>query len=454
VDPAESPESKNDVQQATAVTELTRNPPQHRLAGGLMLVMIVTSVLGGAGLSDFLWVSGLSALASLILLWDRARAVQQIQCAIFFGIGFICLLIAWLQGYRELPIKQLLTQNHLLISLLCAVSFLRLITQTRDKRAKSTGNGTRAFWQTLIGVHLFSSVINLSAFIIFADALKKGLTLDRTTATSVQRSFALAALWSPFFASMGTCLLYAPGARWADLLFFSLPLCAVGFLLTWAEHRFRLQGGLNDFEGYPVNVRAFWVPSLMMICVLIAHEALPEVSVLVLVSALAVLVPTLVLSVQRSLVTALLTVRDFSLNRLPDTYGELLLFFSTGVMATGISVLMLKNPFALGVSTFTPEVAIGLMAVLLFFALIGVHAIVTIVAASAVVAPLDPDPLMLALVFVVTWSVGSTGGPISGLNLAMQGRYGITAYQCFAWNLRYTLGMFAATSIWILLRFS
>lgn len=88
MDPAEPPpESQNDVQQATAVTELTRNPTQQRLAGGLMLLMIVTSVLGGAGLSDFLWVSGLSALASLILLWGRARAVQQIQCAVFLGLA-------------------------------------------------------------------------------------------------------------------------------------------------------------------------------------------------------------------------------------------------------------------------------------------------------------------------------------------------------------------------------
>lgn len=418
-----------------------------------MLLMIVASVLGGAGLKDFLWLSGFSALVAVVLLWPRARFIQQIQCAVFFGIGLICLLIAWKQGYRDLPVKQLLTQNHLLISLLCGVSFLRLITETRSKQGAQPARGERAYWQTLAGVHLFSSVINLSAFIIFADALKKATTLDRTTATSVQRSFALAALWSPFYASMGTCLLYAPGARWSDLLVFSLPLCIAGFLITWSEHRFRADGGLTGFEGYPVNFRALWVPSLMMVCVLISHQVLPKISVLVLVSALAVLVPAVVLSIQRSVVSAFNTIREFSTNRLPDTYGELLLFFSTGVMATGLSALMLQNPLALGISEFTPVVAIGLMAVLLLLAVIGIHAIVSIVAASAIVAPLNPDPLLLALIFVVTWSVGSTGGPVSGLNLALQGRYGITAYQCLAWNFRYTLSMFAVTSLWILLRF-
>lgn len=91
------------------------------------------------------------------------------------------------------------------------MSFLRLITDTRLETPEVTKTGTKAFWQTIGGVHLFASVINISAFIIFGDALKKNGRLDRTTATSIQRGFALAALWSPFFAAMGTCLLYAQG---------------------------------------------------------------------------------------------------------------------------------------------------------------------------------------------------------------------------------------------------
>lgn len=427
--------------------------PQYRLAGGLLLLMILSSVLGGAGLKDFLWISGLCALGALLLLWQRNRRIQRIQCLIFLAVGFACLGLAWIEGYREIPIKQLLTQNHLLISLLSAVSFLRLITDMKRDSAIPAQTGQRAFWQTVTGVHFFSSVINLSAFIIFGDQLKKNGTLDRTTATSVQRGFSLAALWSPFFASMGTCLLYAPGARWADVLVYSVPLCLYGFILTWAEHRYRKDGALDHFEGYPVNFLALWVPSLMVICVLIAHQALPDLSVLVLVSALSVSVPIVVLAIRRSLASALNTVRDFSLNRLPDTSGEVTLFFSTGVMAVGISALIGQSQFTLGVTEFTPWVAIITMAILLLFAIIGVHAIVSIVAASAILAPLDPNPVMLALIFVVTWSVGSTGGPVSGLNLAMQGRYGITAYQCFAWNFRYTLGMFVGTSIWLLMAF-
>ena len=146
--------------------------------------MIVASVLSGFGLSDFLWVSGFSALSALVLLWSRNRRAQRIQCFVFVAIGFTCLAFAWSHGYDGFPIKQMLTQNHLLISLLSAVSFLRLITDTRGAGRQIPRTGKKAFLQTLTGVHFFSSVINLSALIIFGDALAKKQKLDRTTATS------------------------------------------------------------------------------------------------------------------------------------------------------------------------------------------------------------------------------------------------------------------------------
>lgn len=432
------------------MNQVSRNSPQQQVAGVLILVMIFSSVLGASGLQDFLWISGISALVAFILLWPRMSRIQHIQCGIFFSVGFIGLGLAWINGYREIPVQKFITQNHLLISLLSAVSFLRLITDTRLETPEVIQTGTKAFWQTIGGVHLFASVINISAFIIFGDALKKNGRLDRTTATSIQRGFALAALWSPFFAAMGTCLLYAPGSKWTHLLPLSIPITVLGLTITWAEHRFRKNGNLDLFKGYPVNFRALWVPSLMVVCVLIAHNILPHLSVLVLVSALSVGITTVVLTTQRHLLPALKTIQEFSQNRLPDIYGELALFFSTGVMATGITVFIGQAPLTFGIEAFTPAIAVIVMGVLLLLAFVGVHAIVSIVAASAILLPLDPDPLMLALIFLVTWSVGSTGGPISGLNLAMQGRYGITAFQCFAWNISYTLIIFIGSSILIL----
>ncbi|HJP07012.1 MAG: hypothetical protein CL395_03875 [Acidiferrobacteraceae bacterium] len=434
--------------------ETVRQPAQHKVAGILLLVMILATTLAGLGLGDFLWLSGGCALTALALLWSRMRRVQRIQCFIFLGVGLLTLIWAWLAGYREIPVLQLMTQNHLLISLLSAVSFLRLITDASKEDHNTVQLGFRAFLKTLAGLHLFASVINLSALIIFGDRLSRHGRLERTAATSIQRSFSLASLWSPFFAAMGTCLLYAPGARLADLWGLSVPLCLFGFAFTLAEHRFRRGGDLEAFEGYPVNFRALWVPLIMVICVLLAHRALPSVSVLVLVSALSLVVTTAVLAWRQSLSRSLSTIRDFSCNRLPDMYGELALFLCAGIMATGLSVLVSQTAPELGIDAFTSGAAIAVLAILLTLAIIGVHALISIVATSAILAPLNPDPILLALVFIVTWSVGATGGPISGLNLAMQSRYNVKAWECFTWNIAYTLAMFTGTSVLILAAFA
>ncbi|MDP7569229.1 MAG: hypothetical protein QF677_04920 [Arenicellales bacterium] len=432
----------------------TRHIRQQRIAGKLLLVMILATTLAGFGLSDFLWLSGGCALTALMMLWRRTRRIQRIQCVIFVAVGFGALGWAYLIGYRSLPLLQLITQNHLLISLLSAVSFLRLITDTGRQRHESVAPGLKAFFKTLAGLHLFAAMINLSALMIYGDRLARNGRLERTTATSIQRSFALATLWSPFFAAMGTCLLYAPGARLAELWMLSAPLCLFGFVFTFAEHRFRAGGGLESFEGFPVNFGALWVPSIMVICVLALHHVLPTVSVLVLVSALSIGVTTAVLTRRRSLSQALSTIGNFSSERLPDMYGELALFFSAGIMATGLAALISQTAPTLDVGAFTPEVAVAVLAVLLALAIAGVHALVSIVTASAILLPLNPEPALLAFVFLVTWSVGATGGPMSGLNLAMQSRYRISARECFSWNIGYSLAMFGAASAIIIAFFS
>ena len=135
--------------------------------------MILATTLVGFGLSDFLWLSGVCALTALMMLWRRTRRIQRIQCVIFAAVGFCALGWAYLIGYRNLPLLQLITQNHLLISLLSAVSFLRLITDTGQEKHESAAPGLKAFFKTLAGLHLFAAMINLSALMIFGDRLAR-----------------------------------------------------------------------------------------------------------------------------------------------------------------------------------------------------------------------------------------------------------------------------------------
>ncbi len=90
---------------------------------------------------------------------------------------------------------------------------------------------------------------------IFGDRLARNGRLERTTATSIQRSFALATLWWSFFTAMAICLLYAPSVRLVELCMPSTP-CLLGFVFTFAEHRLCVGEALATFEGFPVKFSA------------------------------------------------------------------------------------------------------------------------------------------------------------------------------------------------------
>ena len=97
--------------------------------------------------------------------------------------------------------------------------------------------GPAALWRTLLGVHLFGSVINLSAVMILGDRQSRRQPLAPLQATVLSRGFSLAAHWSPFFAAMGVALSNSPGARLLMLSSVGLPVAALGLALAAALTR-------------------------------------------------------------------------------------------------------------------------------------------------------------------------------------------------------------------------
>ncbi|MBS1223890.1 MAG: hypothetical protein H6R24_568 [Proteobacteria bacterium] len=69
----------------------------------------------------------------------------------------------------------------------------------------------------------------------------------------------------------------------------------------------------------------------------------------------------------------------------------------------------------------------------------GVHPIITIAVCGVWLAPLHPDPNLLAITLLMGWGIGIPVNPLSGLHLVIQGRYGIDGYAFPRWNRVYTL---------------
>jgi hypothetical protein len=74
---------------------------------------------------------------------------------------------------------------------------------------------------------------------------------------------------------------------------------------------------------------------------------------------------------------------------------------------------------------------------------LGIHPVISIATAGGLLAPLEPDPNLLGMVFLMSWALGVTMSPFSGMHLAMQGRYGIDSYRFLGWNWRFALFVLA-----------
>lgn len=207
------------------------NPARRAAAAGILLtVMIAASAAPGVPLLP----AGILGWIAALLLSDRLGQRQRRQSAWLIGLGLAG--TGWSALHGAPPNwMQLLASNQGLVSLLAAVSFLRLATRPEVVRLATPLTGRRALWRTLISVHLFGAVINLSTVVILGDRMATRGRLGKRRALALSRGFAAAAFWSPFFSAMAAALIYAPGAQLGVVVLAGLPMAAWSLWLTARE---------------------------------------------------------------------------------------------------------------------------------------------------------------------------------------------------------------------------
>ncbi len=407
-----------------------QSPLQIRMAGLTLFVMILLSVTTGLTATLPGWWAGIVGWLAAILLLHRVRPMQLLQSGLMLLVGVGCLLWSYAQGAPTSWLKAL-SANQALVTMLASVSFLRLVAATALSDEQSEPQGRKAFWKTLLGVHLFGSVINLSALMIMAERLSQKQPLTMTQAATLSRGFGTAALWSPFFAAMGVALINAPGAHLFVLAMAGLPIAAAALWLAGTEISKEIE--VEEFKGYPLDLSALWMPSLLGISIMACHFVLPLVPVLTLISLLSIILPLLLL-VFRQRSAGIASYKNHIVNVIPNIGSELLLFLSAGVLAVGIGVLMTSTNLTLGLSSFGPWQASGLLIISVILAVAGVHPVITIATAGGLLANLNAAPDLLAMTFLMCWAGGVIASPLSGMHLTLSGRFNISNFSLFMRN--------------------
>jgi hypothetical protein len=409
---------------------------KHRvaLAGWLLLAAIIAAVaytLLPAVVPKTL--AGLLTWLAGLLLWPEIPPRTRRQVVILACIGAAGIAWGMLSG-RAPDWRMMLDGNALLLGMLAAVSFLRLITRPDTEAGEKLPSGRRAVWSTLLGVHLFGAVINLSSVFIMGDRISRANRLDRAQTVILTRGFTAAAFWSPFFAAMAAAMTYAPGASLPQIWLMGIPLAAVALLITGLGCQ-----GNRAFTGYPMHPTALALPGLLALAVLILHEWKRDWHILGIICLLAPSLSVIVLFTRDEAPTSRL--QKHVANDLPGMRNELSLFLAAGVMAAGLNAVFAGFGDWLPFDRFGGIQASLLLAFMYLTSLLGVHPVINIAALGTLLAPLHPDGTLLAMTFLSAWAIGVASSPYSGINLAMHGRYGQRILDSLKWNGLYSLTM-------------
>ena len=425
---------------------------RHNVSGLLILLMIVVTILNGfdlVGGGDLpLWIAGIAAwLAALLLFTDTSRILKaQVSLILLAGIA----MIFYAHGQATLfDPGSVISSNTGLLTMIAAVGFLRLVVIPDSLQEESLPIGRKAFLQTIIGLNISSSIINISAPIMIADRIHRKRPLQRFSAQTFTRIFCGVSSWSPFFGAMAVVLTYVNQASLGWIIVAGFPFMLIGAIGVYVEARLRYPQEVDNFVGYPTHLAALKIPAILIVTVVAMSQLFSAIPILVVIAMSALLVTSSTLLVRNGLAASLLRLRQHSTDGLPRMVNELCLFLAAGVLAAGISALIqhgvVENPF----TQFDAITAAEVLGIMLFCAFCGIHPIIMISSFAPMIMTLDPDPNLLAATFLFAWHLGTCSNPLSGTNLVFQGRYSISGWKLAFWNWPYALVMLLVAALWL-----
>ena len=425
--------------------DATPTPLRHAFAGGLILAGLVLQVMRLAGLPVALPVVSVAFWLAVGLLWPDLKRGNRRQATILAGLGVTLLLAAALFHDAEIAWIHLLDGNSYVVAMLVGVSFIGLIG-TRQGHAPPPGSaliGRRGTASTWLGVHMLGAILNLSTVFMVGDRLRRHGEMSLPQLLALNRGLSSAALWSPFFASMGVVMTLAPQMNYATILAFGLPLGLAAGTLSLLDLSRRFD--LDTVAGYSLSPRSLLMPVAMASLVMLFHYGLtPWLSI---VSIITFLLPGVALAsnLPRGPRWTLQRVRGHALERLPAMRGEISLFLCAGLLTQGLSAYITAatgSEWQLFEHFAAPQAVASFLAIVAS-AVVGLHPIIGVSVLASMLELSGDRQTLFAFIALAAWAVGTSVGPLSGINLSLQGRYGVSGTRMMRHNLGYAAALSA-----------
>ncbi|MBB3229597.1 hypothetical protein [Halomonas stenophila] len=419
--------------------------PRHALAGLAILVGLLSRIASLAWWPAIEALTGPALWLGTALLWPDLPRRNRRQAGLLAGIGLGLLLVATFGYGARVDWSRVLDGNTQVVAMLVGVSFIGLIGNLRGQ-SRPPGHpvtGRRGLLGTWLGVHLLGSILNLSTVFMVGDRLARRAPLTMPQLLGLNRGLSSAALWSPFFASMGIVMTLAPAMDYATVLVHGLPLALCAGLVTMIELPRRFD--LTDTAGFSMAPRSLLLPVVMAALVMGFHFGLtPALSIVAIIT---FLMPGTALATNliHGPRWTLGRLHRHTLTRLPAMRGEISLFLCAGLLTLGLSTLAdvaTEGGWTLFETFGAGEATISFLAILAS-AVAGLHPIIGVSVLASVLELADGQQTLFAFTALAAWAVGTSVGPLSGINLSLQGRYGVSGTRMMRENLRYALIMAA-----------
>ncbi len=394
---------------------------------------------------SFFVYTGILAWLALFLLIRKSSNMKLLLSLFFLSIIFFSYSI--LNDFN-IDFVKAISVNQYLLTLLIGVGFLRLVASPKVKTVKSLPSGKASFFKTYLGVHLFGSVINLSALILVADKLYKKANLTKYQIIVLTRAFSSDAYWSPFFVAFAAALTYAPNLSMLTILSSGLCLSLIAFFVTFIEVK-KDETALKEFKGYPIEFETLYLPFSLAFLVLFTNHYFPQLKVILLISLFSFFLAVFILPFKFGVKKSVGQLRNHIVVELPKMKNEIALFLVAGMFGVSISSVLLGFNLSLPFEQLNAFYASLLLLIFVLLSFVGIHPIISIAVLGNWVDQLNHT--LLAIAFLMSWAIAVSTSPFSGLNLTMQARYKLSAKEIFKTNLPYSIKMYIVCVIMLIL---
>lgn len=413
--------------------------------------ILICCVLVSIPFPRFTLIAGVAAAIALIGTLLVATTRTRNIALLLTGIGVVAAVLSIILFGMRLETVQLGRFNQDLVAMLASGAFIRGVLTFSDAPTQAKLRGRPAVLRTAFVTSFVSSVLNMVSIGIIGDRLERKGRLSMNNAALLAQSYAVAALWSPFWTITALVVVYFPTVSllpqsMTGIVFAIVLLFVISF---WNASR-RTPEELQE-HGYSLQPRMLFLPLALIVIVLGGHFLIPDTPVPRLVTLASLAVP-LVFGLARLGVRT--TANRFArvvTHGLTSSANESSLFIAAGIFTVGGSMLFAHLPFNLSSVTPTVLSAWLLSVAIVLLAMVGVHPIVSISIASAMMLLVPGGETLYAAAIAWGWCIAAPIGPLAGTVIYISQRYRLRDRSLIAANFPFAIIaiVLAFPAIWI-----